>query len=261
MESEEKQKKIYILLTKQYDPVSRFFSILSGSRYLHASIGFEERGTFFSFNMKRGFCIEQPSKKRQFVPCLLYSLDVNDEVAKDIEERIRVFRENPKPYKFASVGMFLAIFRMPLKLPFLFMDSYFCTMFVSELIIKSGAAKLKYKPFRYLPRHFPHEPALNLCFEGVWGQPPEFSEDQGDMTTIPVRYAKRYVRMAGKRARVTAGVAKRFATRRVRIARGRVLTARDHVFRAPGQLAIICRDNIYTATKFTRDAIEKWWWS
>jgi len=261
MDSLDEQKKIYILLTKQTDPFSRFFSILSGSRYLHASIGFEERGTFFSFNTKRGFCIEQPSKKRQFVPCLLYSLDVTEEVYQDIEERIRVFRDNTDPYTFSHFGMFLAIFRMPLKIPFLFNNSYFCTMFVSELIVKSGAAKLRFKPFRYLPRHFSHEPDLKLCFEGVWGQPPEFSIDEGDMTTIPVRYAKRYVRIAGKRVRITAKATKRYAVRRVRIARGRVVRARNHVFRAPGKLAIICRDNIYIATKFTRDTIEKWWLS
>jgi len=259
MDTGEKQRKIYILLTKQYDPASRVWSVLSASRYLHASIGFEERGTFFSFNTKRGFCIEQPSKKRQFVPCLLYSLDVTEEVYNDIEERIRVFRENPKPYRFASVGMFLAFFRIPLKLPFLYHNSYFCTMFVSELIIKSGAAKLKFRPFRYLPRHFSHEPDLKLCFEGVWGQPPVFSEDQGDLTTIPVRYAKRYVRMAERRARITVKFVRRNTVRRVRIARGRAIRVRDHVFRAPGKLAIICRDNLVIATKATRDAFERWW--
>jgi len=261
MDTGNEQKKIFILLTKQTDPFSRFWSLLSASRYLHASIGFEERGTFFSFNTKRGFCIEQPSIKRRFVPCMLYSLDVTDEVYRDIEERIRVFRESPKHYTFSHFGMFLAIFRMPLKIPFLYHDSYFCTMFVSELIIKSGAAKLKFRPFRYLPRHFSHEPELKLCFEGVWGQPPQFSEDQGDLTTIPVRYAKRYVRMAGRRARVTAIVVRRNTIRRVLFARGKAKIVRNHVFRAPGKLAIICRDNLYTATKATRAALEKWWMS
>jgi len=260
MDTEEKQKKIYILLTKQTDPFSRVWSLLSASRYLHASIGFEERGTFFSFNTKRGFCIEQPAIKRRFVPCMLYSLDVTDEVYKDIEERIRVFRESTKHYTFSHFGMFLAIFRMPLKIPFLYHDSYFCTMFVSELIIKSGAAKLKFRPFRYLPRHFSHEPELKLCFEGVWGEPPKFSEDHGDLTTIPVRYAKRYVKMAGRRARITAQVVKRNTIRRVRVARGTARKVRNHVFRAPGKLAIICRDNLYIATKATRDMIEKWWY-
>jgi len=259
IETGEKQKKIYILLTKQTDPFSRVFSVLSGSGYFHASIGFEERGTFFSFNTKRGFCIEQPSKKRQFVPCVLYSLDVSDEVCKDIEDRIQVFREDPNPSYFAFVGMFLAIFRMPLKLPFLFMNSYFCSMFVSELIVKSGAAKLRVKPHRYLPRHFSHEPELKLCFEGVWGQPPEFSEDQGDLYAIPVRYAKRYVRLAGKRARTTAKAARRRASRRVHFARGKVISARDHVFRAPGKLYVICRKNLYTVKKFSRETIEKFW--
>ena len=261
MDTADEQKKIFILLTKQTDPFSRFFSVLSGSRYFHASIGFEERGTFFSFNTKRGFCIEQPSKKGQLVPCLLYSLDVTDEVYKDIEERIRVFRDNPKPYTFSYFGMFLAIFRMPLKIPFLFNDSYFCTMFVSEIIIKSGAAKLRFKPFRYLPRHFIYEPDLKLCFEGIWGQPPEFSEGHGDLYSVPVRYTKRYVLLAGKRARITAKVAQRYAFRRVRLAHSRAKRVRNHVFRAPGKLAIICRDNIYIATKFTRDTFEKWWLS
>jgi len=259
MGTEEEQKKIYILLTKQTDPFSRFFGFLSGCGYFHASIGFEERGTFFSFNTKQGFCIEQPAIRGRFKPCVLYSLDVTDEVRKDIENRIRTFQEDPKPSYFAFIGMFLCIFRMPLKIPFLFMHSYFCSMFVSELIVKSGAAKLKVKPHRYLPRHFSHEPALNLCFEGVWGQPPEFSEDQGDLYTIPVRYAKRYVRIAGRQARVTVKTARRHANRRVRIARSRVLRARDRVFRTPGKVFVICRKNLYTVKKISQEAFEKLW--
>ena len=257
----EKNKKVYVLMTKQTDPFSRVFGLISGSRYFHASIGFEERGTFFSFNMKRGFCIEQPSIRRQFVPCALFSLDVTEEVYEDIKERIQVFRDNPKPYRFAGVGMFLAIFRMPLKLPFLFINSYFCTMFVSELLVKSGAIKLKFKPYRYLPRHFSHEPELKLCFEGVWGQPPVFSEDGGDLYTIPIRYVKRYADKAQKRARITVKAARRDAYRRVKVAHSKMIIARDQVFRAPGRFGIICRDNLYTVTKKSRDALEKWWMS
>ena len=264
----QKQKKIYILLTKQTDPFSRFFSVLSGSRYFHASIGFEERGTFFSFNTKRGFCIEQPSVRRQFVPCVLYSLDVSDEIYHDIEERIRVFRESTVNYSFSFFGMFLCIFRMPLKIPFLFHNSYFCSMFVSELIVKSGAAKLKVKPHRYLPRHFSHEPMLKLCFEGVWGSPPEFSEDRCDLFSIPVIYAKRYARIAHKRARVTVKLTRRNATRTVKYARRQAIHARNIVietnktiFKAPGRFYVLCRDNLFTATRNTLEAIEKWWLS
>jgi len=260
-EQDKEQKKIYILLTKQTDLSSRIFSILSGSRYLHASIGFEERGTFFSFNTKRGFCIEQPSIRRQFVPCLLYSLDVTDEVYQDIQERIRTFQNSGKQYRFSHLGMFFAIFRMPLRIPFIYHDSYFCTMFVSELIVKSGAAKLKFKPYRYLPRHFPHEPALHLCFEGVWGSPPSFSEEEGDLYAIPVRFAKRYASKTTKRVRVTMKITRRSAYRTARFARGKMVYARDKVFHAPGKLWVICRDNLYTGSKLTRDAIERWWLS
>jgi len=258
---ETEQKKIYILLTKQTDPFSRIFGAMSGCRYFHASIGFEERGTFFSFNTKRGFCIEQPAIRKQYTPCVLYSLDVTDEIYSDIEKRINVFRESDKHYNFSYFGMFLCIFRMPLKIPFLFNNSYFCSMFVSELIVKSGAAKLKVKPHRYLPRHFPHEPKLKLCFEGVWGDPPIFSEDHGDLYSIPVRYAKRYVFKAQKRARVTVKAVRRITNRKVRFARNRMIFARNSAFRAPGRLYTICRNNLYTATKLTLETIERWWLS
>jgi len=255
------QKKIYILLTKQTDPFSRFFGLLSGCKYFHASIGFEERGTFFSFNTKRGFCIEQPAIKRQYSPCVLYSLDVTDDIYRDIESRIKVFRDSDKSYTFSYFGMFLCIFRMPLKIPFLFNNSYFCSMFVSELIVKSGAAKLKVKPHRYLPRHFSHEPKLKLCFEGVWGEPPMYSEDHGDLYSIPVRYAKRYVHRAQKRARVTVRAVRRNTNRSVRFARNRMLFAGNSAFHAPGRFYIICRDNLYTAKKLTLETIERWWLS
>ena len=192
---------------------------------------------------------------------MLYSIDVTDEVYEDIERRINVFRYNPKPYRFAGVGMFLAIFRMPLKLPFLFMNSYFCSMFVTELIVKSGAARLRLKPHRFLPRHFMYEPDLKLCFEGVWGQPPEFSEEGSDLYTIPVRYVKRYAVQAHKQTRTTVRIARRTAYRNVRIARNKIKLARKRVFYASGKLGIICRDNLYTAAKVSKETIEKWWMS
>ena len=255
------QKKIYILLTKQTDIGSRIFSVLSGCKYLHASIGFEERGTFYSFNAKRGFCIEQPSIRRQYVPCLLYSLDVSNDVYTDIEGRISGFRDSESKLGFSHFGMFLAIFRMPLKIPFLFDDSYFCSMFVSELIIKSGAAKLKYKPHRYLPRHFSQEDAFELCFEGIWGQPPKFSEEENDLFSIPVRYAKRYAIKAHRSARVTAKMTKRTAKRRAISARNSFFSVQRQAFRAPGKMYVICRTGLYTASKATLATLEKWWFS
>jgi hypothetical protein len=192
---------------------------------------------------------------------MLFSISVSDEVYNDIEARISFFRDGGKKYGFSHLGMFLAILRIPLKLPLVYHNSYFCTMFVSELIVKSGAAKLKYKPFRYLPRHFSNEPGFELCFEGVWGQPPEFSEEGGNLYTIPVRYVKRYAVKAHRRVRIRVKAARRDAYRRVRVARGKMIYVRRQVFDAPGKIGVICRDNLYTGYKMSREAIEKWWYS
>ena len=57
-----KKKNIYILLTNFHDGGSKLLHFITGNKYTHASIGFEEDiNTFYSFVYK-GFLVEKISK-------------------------------------------------------------------------------------------------------------------------------------------------------------------------------------------------------
>ena len=163
-ETNAEQKTISILLTKQFDLFSRVANFFVGGYYTHASIGLSgDEKTFFSFNTKRGFCIEKPIKKKRKNPCVLYQIQVPEQSYDDIVTRIEDFRNHANKYKYSFIGVLLCL----LHIPFQIENRYFCSQFVSELLTLSGAAKLKKKPTLYLPKHFSDEPQFMLSYKGT----------------------------------------------------------------------------------------------
>ena len=157
-------RPIYILLTKYSDVFSKTIGLFAGCEYMHASIGLEDGETFFSFNTKRGFCIEKPFSKVRDAPRILYRIDVPERAYYDIAQRIQAFVNGDGRYKFNYLGTVFCILRMPLwSIPVIDNNRYFCSQFVSELLYLSGAAKLRKKPSQFLPKDFSKDPQFRLC--------------------------------------------------------------------------------------------------
>lgn len=143
-------KSIYILLTKSGTILSRFVHFITADPYTHASIAFDSSlQPLYSSSRKNGVtifpagpCAEHLHRgyylKHSHIPCVLYELKVSDEVyfaAKKEAERIV---GNSAEYHFNIVGLVLC----HLKIPFVRRHHYFCSQFVSEILIKSEAMKL-----------------------------------------------------------------------------------------------------------------------
>ena len=161
-------KPIYILLTKYSNWFSKSIGMFTGCEYTHASIGLEDGQTYFSFNTKRGFCIETPFSKVRQTPCVLYRLDVPESIYNDISTRIQIFINGEGRYKFNYLDTLLCILRIPFWcIPIHSKTRYFCSQFVSELLCLSGAVKLKKKPSRFLPKDFSKNPQFRLCYKGA----------------------------------------------------------------------------------------------
>jgi len=157
-------KTISILLTKHFDLFSRILQFFIGGEYTHASIGIsDDNHTFFSFNTKRGFCIEKPMKKKRMNPCVLYQIQVPAQSYDDIVTRIDDFRNHTHRYKYSFIGVLLCVLHIPIHIE----NRYFCSQFVSELLTISGATKLKKDSTLYLPNHFSNEPQFTLTYEGA----------------------------------------------------------------------------------------------
>ena len=156
-------KTVSVLLTKQpglFAKMSRFFV---GGKYSHASIGLsDDKNTFFSFNTKRGFCVEKPIKKRRKNPCALYQVQVPLESYEDIVARIEDFQNHAHQYSYSFMGVIFCLLHIPVRRK----NRYFCSQFVSELLVLSGAVKLRKRPSLYRPKHFSKEPEFTLRYQG-----------------------------------------------------------------------------------------------
>ena len=148
-------KKVTILLTEYSDALSRFIYYISGRGYTHISLGLEEdEDRFYSFNYK-GFCIEtiEKHRRRGVHRSVCYEIAVEDKIYEVIKSNIQAFEQNRDIYHYTKLGVFFAVLHLPFKRK----NHYFCSRFVAEQLLLSGAMKLKKSASLYLPNQLTSE--------------------------------------------------------------------------------------------------------
>ncbi len=154
-------KQIIVLLTKYSDWISTLIYHVSGRGYTHSSIALEENpGRYYSFNY-RGFVIETVDKHRRRgvrKSCCI-QLQVSDETYDRIQGRIGEVLAHRQEYSYTRLGVFCCLFR----LPFRWKKHYFCSQFVAELLVESGAVSLRKRPCLYFPNEFAELAYLPAC--------------------------------------------------------------------------------------------------
>lgn len=148
-------KKITILLTKYSDWISTVVYHIAGHGYTHASLSLEEDSDiYYSFNY-RGFCIETVEKHRHrgVKKSLSYQLEVSDQAYENMKTALAKFQRNRDSLSYTRLGVLFCI----LRIPFRWNRHYFCSQFVAELLLRSGALNLRWPPTLYLPNHFCRE--------------------------------------------------------------------------------------------------------
>ncbi len=160
--------RIYILLTRYTDTLSKAVSGFSRGYYSHASIGFEPSfDTFFSFTMK-GFRIETPARickrKKKEIPCTLYSLPVPEGIYRFMYDHVDNYRVNSGKWKFNLIGLACGM----IHLPFFRREHHrFCSQFVAEVLELDTTIRFKKRSSIMLPKDFLKVPELNLEFKGT----------------------------------------------------------------------------------------------
>lgn len=136
---------IYIVYSKTGTLLSRALSLFSEVDYVHASISFDDSFThLYSFGRKNpynpfsgGFVVENfyegtysrfPRSK-----CYITQLEITQEQHDTLKRELEIFMEKENDYKYNFIGLFGVLFNIPLKRQ----DYYFCSQFVSEMLIKS----------------------------------------------------------------------------------------------------------------------------
>lgn len=167
-------KTIYILLSHSGSMFSKMINIYTRDPYTHVSIGFDEDlKELYSFGRLKpynpiiaGFVKEDiingtygrfPNTK-----CVLYSMNVNDIQYKKLKKELSRFKREKDKYGYNFLGLFGAMFNFPIQRKY----NYFCSQFVSELLINSGINIIDKHPGLTSPMDFKQCSELEFVYEG-----------------------------------------------------------------------------------------------
>lgn len=169
-----KDRTIYILLTHSGSMFSKAINIYTKDAYTHVSIGLDEDlNELYSFGRLKpynpifgGFIHEDiingtygrfPNTR-----CLLYSLKVNDIQYKKIENELSRFKYDSNRYKYNLLGLVGVMINYPVERK----NSYFCSQFVTGVLLKSGVDIINKPPGLTSPMDFINCSELEFIYEG-----------------------------------------------------------------------------------------------
>ena len=140
-------KDIYILLTKSDTLFSKAIYRITRAEYTHASISLDRELTMlYSFGRKykytmlpAGFVHEDINHgimgASDTMKCALYCIRISDRSYQRLANRIRHMEANRESYRYNIMGIPLCMFGIANERK----THFFCSQFVSGMLIKSGA--------------------------------------------------------------------------------------------------------------------------
>ena len=125
--------KLIVRMSRRHNLFENLVWFFRPGNFSHAAIALEEDPkTFYTFNLK-GFHIEG-TKRKQDTTTVYYELVVTDEEYEQVKNGIRNVQENRESYKYAVIGVLLALIFIPIKQK----NHYYCSQFVAELLMEAG---------------------------------------------------------------------------------------------------------------------------
>ena len=166
---------IYILLSHSGSMFSKAINICTRDPYSHVSISLDinlkELYSFGRINpynpILGGFVKEDVinGTYRRFpnTKCALYSLEIDDIQYRKLKKELYKFSRESEMYGYNLLGVVSAAFNYPLHRKY----SYFCSQFVSEILINSGIKIINKNPSLTAPMDFKNCEQLEFVYEGV----------------------------------------------------------------------------------------------
>lgn len=169
-----KHRYIYLVFSKTSTWLARALGVFSDSKYVHASLSFDSSfkkmysfgrtnpsnpfsGGFVEENIYDGVFKRCPSSQ-----CKIYKVKVTDEQYKLLKKQIKEFVESKHIYKYNFIGLFGVLLNKPIKRK----NHYFCSQFVSEILIKSNVYYFDKVPELIRPSDLSNIKDMDLMYEG-----------------------------------------------------------------------------------------------
>jgi hypothetical protein len=168
-------RKIYIMLSYTGTAPSKIIKLFSKEKYSHVSIALDSELTeLYSFARKRvnnpfigGFIKEDIGdgiyKKFYNTKCLIYSIEVPDEQYKEVENIIKEFEVKKHSLHYNIIGLLGVMLNVPIERR----NHYFCSQFVSEVLLRSGVINFDIPPALVQPAHFYNMENKNVVYTGL----------------------------------------------------------------------------------------------
>lgn len=166
--------EVFIVFSKTGTWLSRVLSKAGSFKYMHSSISFvEDLSTMYSFGRLKprnpligGFVQEsinsgvyQFSKKNEIK---VYKMIVTVEQADQLKEEITRFENQAKIYRYNFLGLVF----IPFKIKYVRKHYYFCSQFISEILMKIAILDQSISPEWTSPKDLIDYLDLELVFEG-----------------------------------------------------------------------------------------------
>lgn len=168
-------KKIYIMLSYTGTAPSKVIKLFSREKYSHVSIGLDsELKELYSFARKKvnnpfigGFIKEDIKdgiyKKFENTKCYIYAIEVTDEQYEAIRNIIKGFEIKKHNLHYNMIGLLGVLVNVPIERT----NHYFCSQFVSEVLLKSGVLDFNIPPALVQPTHFYNMENKDVIYTGL----------------------------------------------------------------------------------------------
>ncbi|TCK93259.1 hypothetical protein EDC19_1450 [Natranaerovirga hydrolytica] len=139
------EKNIYLVFSKTNTWLSRGITLFSKTKYVHTSLSLDDTfQVMYSFGRVKpnnpfsgGFAIENlfdgVYTKSPTCECLIYKVNVTTKQYNELLKEINYFCSKKECYRYNFLGLFGVLLNRPVVRK----HHYFCTQFVSELLIKT----------------------------------------------------------------------------------------------------------------------------
>jgi len=170
----ESKATVYILLSHSGSMFSKAINIYTRHPFTHVSIALDQDlKELYSFGRLRpynpllaGFVredIENGTFKRfPDTVCALYSLKLSQEQYESLVMQLNKFKRESNRYGYNFLGLFSAMFNYPLSRHY----NYFCSQFVSEVLINSGVTITQKDPGLTSPMDIMGNRELEFVYSG-----------------------------------------------------------------------------------------------
>jgi len=168
-------KNVYIMLSFTGTAPSKIIKLYSKEKYSHVSIALDaELRELYSFARKKvnnpfigGFVKEDIDdgiyKKFNNTRCCIYSIQVTDEQYEAIKSIIQEFEIKKDKLHYNMIGLLGVMFNVPIERR----NHYFCSQFVSEVLLRSGVLDFQIPSALVQPTHFRNLENKNEIFTGL----------------------------------------------------------------------------------------------